>query len=142
MASPTGFEDRARAVRYLGVVAAGVAAVLYFLIGLGVLPVGESSSGGTPDLFGFGAILGGAFAVAAVLLWRFQSRVLWAAVAILQIVVIVGYVALADLRVPPFEPWGLVVKACQVLVLCAVTFLMFSGRRRAAFGHVSQGRTA
>ncbi len=111
-------------VRYLAAVAAAMAAVLYFLIGLGVLWVGDTTDGSAQDLFAFGAITGVTFAVTALLLARFQSRVLWMAVGVLQMIVIVGYVALSGIRTPPFEPWGLLVKACQVVVLAAVAYLV------------------
>ena len=106
------------------VVAAAVTAVLYFLIGLGILWVGRSTSSDTADLGAFGAIVGTVFAVTALLLSRFQSRLLWTAVAVLQVVVIVGYVAVSGARSPAFEVWGLLIKACQVVLLVAVGYLL------------------
>lgn len=134
-------DDRIRTVRHVGAAAAGVSAVLYLFIGLGVLSVGESSTGGTPDLFPFGVMAGGTFVAVALLLWRFESRLLWALVALLQVIVILGYVAMADVRVPPFEIWGLLVKATQVVVLGTMAVLIVM-TRRPAFGGASQGRPA
>lgn len=127
---------RARTLRAVAAGAAGVAAVLYFLIGVGVISVGEAANGGAPDLFAFGAMVGGAFAVTALLLWFLESRVLWAAVAVLQVIVIAGYVIASDVRNPPFEIWGILVKVAQVVVLAAVAWLLVLGSRRepAAFG--------
>jgi hypothetical protein len=121
-------QDRIRTVGHLGAVAAAVTAILYLLIGVGVLRVGESSTGAPNDLFAFGAMVGGTFAVVAVLLWFVRSRVLWWAVAVLQVIVLVGYVAAAGLRTPSFEPWGILVKVCQLAVLAAVLYLIVRGR--------------
>ena len=109
--------------RYLAVAAAAVAAGLYLLIGIGVLSVGTDSTGARPDLLPFGAMAGGTFAVAAVLLLLTRSRIVWLGVAVWSAIVIVAYVAFADLRTPPFEVWGLSVKAAQAVLLGAALFL-------------------
>ncbi len=119
-------------VRYLAAAAAAAAAVLYLLIGAGVLSVGTAASGEATDLFSFGAMAGGTFAIVAALLLRFRSRPLWVAVGALQVVVIVGYFAVADVRTPPIEPWGLLIKASQAVVLLAVIALAIRGRREPA----------
>ena len=109
--------------RYLAAAAAAIAAGLYALIGLGVLSVGTDASGGKPDLFAFGAMAGATFAVAAVLVLASRSRLVGIGVAIWSAVVIVAYVAFADLRTPPFEVWGLSVKAAQAVLLGAALYL-------------------
>jgi hypothetical protein len=124
----TSGPDRIRTVGHLGAVAAAVTAILYLLIGVGVLRVGESSTGAPNDLLSFGAIVGGTFAVVAALLWFVRSKVLWSAIAVLQVIVLVGYVAAAGLRTPSFEPWGILVKVCQLAVLAAVLYLIVRGR--------------
>jgi hypothetical protein len=48
---------------------------------------------------------------------------------VLQVIVLVGYVAAAGLRTPSFEPWGILVKVCQVVVLAAVLYLIVRDRR-------------
>lgn len=103
--------------------AAAITAALYFLIGLGVLWVGDAQGGDAPDLFAFGAVTGTTFAVTTLLLLRFKSRLLWILVAAVQVIVIAGYFALSNVRTPPFEVWGLLVKACQVVVLLAAGYL-------------------
>ena len=119
--------SRVARVQTIAVVAATVTAVLYFLIGLGVLWVGTSTSSDTTDLGAFGAIVGTVFAITALLLARLRSRLLWAAVALLQVVVIVGYIAVGSARSPAFEAWGLLVKACQVVILVAMGYLLLRG---------------
>jgi hypothetical protein len=106
------------------------AAGLYLLIGVGVLSIGTARSGTTPDLLAFGAMAGGTFGVVAALLLRFRSRVLWAAVAVLQVTVIGAYFAMAEIRTPPIELWGLLVKGCQLVVLLAVGMLLLRDRPR------------
>jgi hypothetical protein len=57
-----------RRIQQCAVAAAAVTAVLYLLIGFGVLDVGTSADETQPDLLGFGLAAGGAYAVIAVLL--------------------------------------------------------------------------
>jgi hypothetical protein len=118
-------------LRHLAAATAGLTALLYVLIGLEVLPVGRPSDGSAPDLLAFGLIVGGMFAVAAVLLFLVSRRVVWLVVGALQLLVIVGYFALAEVRDPPFAPWGLVVKALQVVILGVVAYLAIRGTRLA-----------
>ena len=67
------------------------------------------------------------FAITALLLARFWSRLLWAAVAVVQVVVIVGYIAVGSARSPAFEAWGLLIKACQAVLLIAMGYLLLRG---------------
>jgi hypothetical protein len=125
---------RTQAVRYLAVFAAAATACLYFLIGLRVLYIGESTSTSAadkPDIFAFGAMTGIAFAVTAILLYLFRSRPLWIAVIALQVIVLAGYVAISGQRNPPYEVWGLTIKALQVVILAAVVYLLARPARRA-----------
>lgn len=117
--------------RYTAAGAALAAAALYLLIGLGVLSIGTAKSGEAVDLWSFGATAGATFAVVAALLLRFRSRLLLASVAVLQVIVIVGYFALADIRTPPIEPWGLLIKVCQAIVLVAVAVLLLRDPKEA-----------
>lgn len=126
---------RGETIRYVAAAAAALTALLYFLIGLGVLWVGDANNGQTNDIFAFGAMTGTAFAVTTVLLLRFRSRPLWVLVAALQVVVIAGYFAVSSVRTPPFEVWGLLVKACQLVVLGAVAYLAV---RAPAFGRTAR----
>jgi peptidoglycan/LPS O-acetylase OafA/YrhL len=114
---------RRETARYVGAAAASVAAGLYLLIGLGVFDVGDSTAGGTPDLLAFGLMTGGTFALAALALLLRDSRLVAIAVAAWSLIVIVGYFAFAGVRTPPFEVWGLLVKACQLVVFGAAAYL-------------------
>lgn len=112
--------DRIGMPRGLAAVAALAAAALYFLIAAGVLDIGKSTNGQDPGLFEFGMLMGGIFVVVAAVLLRSRSRLLWIGIAVLQVIVLVGYVLAAQIRIPAFEVWGLVIKACQLVVLAGV----------------------
>ena len=111
-------------VRYIAAALAAITASLYFLVGAGVLRVVDSvPSAGAPNLFEFGAMAGGAFAFGALLLAITDRRVLWVMGAMLQGVVLIGYVAAADARTPAFEVWGIAIKVFQALLLVALLYL-------------------
>ena len=118
---------RLRLVRDVAVAASVAAALLYLLIAFGVVSVGTATEGVAPDLLGFGLTVGGAMALTALALWLFRSRLVWLLVAALEVIVLVGYFALAYMRSPSYEPWGLLIKACQAVVLVAVLYLALRG---------------
>jgi hypothetical protein len=129
-----GRGSRVANVLVVAVTTAALTALLYYLIGLGIIWIGTSTNGSSTDLGAFGAIVGTTFAVMAVLLARFHSRLLWAVVAVLQGVVLVGYVAVGSARSPAFEPWGLLIKACQVVLLVTMAYLLLHSRDDALQG--------
>jgi hypothetical protein len=49
-----------------------------------------------------------------------------ALIGLLDAAVIVGYCVMASIRGPPFEPWGLLIKACQIVLLVAIGILLFA----------------
>lgn len=113
-----------------GAAASGAAALIYLLIGLGIASIGTARSGEAPDLPQFGVTMAVvSLAIAAVLL-RLRSRVVLGAVAALQFAVIVGYFALAEIREPPVELWGLVIKGLQLVALGVTVALVIRGRSR------------
>jgi hypothetical protein len=61
-----------------------------------------------------------------VLIALFWSRWMLALIGLIDAAVIVGYFVMASIRVPPFEPWGLLIKACQVALLVAIGILLFA----------------
>lgn len=124
----------ARAMRRLGVAAATVAALLYLMIGIGVLSVGESTTGEDAGLLGFGLVMAASFLGVAGLLLFVRQRAVLLAVAALQVIVLVGYVALSDMRDPPFDPWGVLIKVAQLVVLGVVAWLIVRGPRPQAGG--------
>ena len=80
--------------------------------------------------FGLPAAL--AFAVGAALLVLTDRRVLWVIGAVLQVLVISMYFAVAPTRVPSFEIWGIVVRVAQVTLLAVLAYLAVTrpGRSR------------
>jgi hypothetical protein len=116
--------DRTRTIRFAASIAALAAAGLYALIGAGVIYIGESTNGQDPGLAGFGAVMAVTFVAVALALLRFKSRAVWLAVAVVQLVTLVGYVAASEIRAPSFEAWGLLIKALQVVVLAGVGYLL------------------
>ena len=119
-----GSVSRRRPVRYVAAMASAATALLYFGIGIGVLKVVDVASPAAPDMFAFGAPAGAAFALGALLLVAFDRRLLWVLGAILQVGVIVMYVAIADRRTPPFEVWGILIKLFQAAILAALVYLV------------------
>jgi hypothetical protein len=123
-----------RTVRILAAAAAAASALLYYLIGFGVLYIGESTTGEDAGLLGFGLMAGSTFLVAALLVWLMPRRWLLALVALLDVAVIVGYFAAAGIRDPSFEPWGLLVKAAQVVFLLALGYLLLQAPGSRPYG--------
>lgn len=113
---------RRRQLRYLAAAVAAAVALVYFLIGLGVIQVVNA----VPEdmsMFAFGMPAGGAFLIGAALLLTLDRRLLWVLGALLQVGTLVMYVAVAPQRDPPFEVWGMLIKVGQALLLVALTVL-------------------
>jgi hypothetical protein len=110
-------------LRWLAIGAALVSAALYVLIAVGVLHVGASTQEPTTDLLSFGALMGAIYLVIAFALWRFRARRWLVGIAAFQLIPLLGYVAAAGLREPPFETWGLLIKVAQAVVLVAASVL-------------------
>ena len=113
-------------VRGLAAVTAAVIALLYLAIYAGLLSVGRAESG---DL-GVLGVAGGLFAVLAIALWRIRSRLLWAGVAGLQVLLGVMYVAVAPERDPAFEVWGILIRVLSVILVAALVTMLLGARRR------------
>jgi hypothetical protein len=109
-------------IRHAGAVVAAVMAVIYFLIGAGVLQV-VTPNEDTGFLFVFGALAGGAFLLGALLLMRFDRRWLWMLGAAFQVFVYWGYFSVAPDRTPAFEAWGITLRIVQVPLLIALLYL-------------------
>lgn len=110
-------------VRYTGALAASAMAVIYFLIGLGVLDIGGTKSGETVDLAVFGFSAGLAFLVLALLLALTDRRWLWILATIFQLWVYLIYVSVSGSREPSFELWGITLRIIQVPLLGALVYL-------------------
>ncbi|MEX1169103.1 MAG: hypothetical protein WEE50_03065 [Chloroflexota bacterium] len=115
--------SRRRFIRYVAAAASLATAVLYFGIGAGVLVVVDVAASDAPGMFEFGASAGAAFVLGALLLLALDHRGLWLVGALLQVGVIVMYIAVGPQRTPSFEVWGLVIKALQVVILVALAWL-------------------
>ncbi|TAK02808.1 MAG: hypothetical protein EPO36_00865 [Chloroflexota bacterium] len=103
--------------------ASAAAAALYLLVGLEAVQV-VTDAPATSDVRTFGLTAGAAFVVLAILLFAFERPVVWLLAALFQVGVIAMYVAVAPQRDPPVEVWGLLIKACQVVILAGVTILL------------------
>lgn len=111
-------------VRYLAAAASALTALLYFGIGLGVLKVVDEGAAGGPGLLEFGASAGAAFALGAVLLVVVDHRGLWLLGALLQVIVLIMYLAVSPQRTPPFEAWGILIKILQAALLAGLAYLV------------------
>jgi hypothetical protein len=94
----------------------------HFLIGLNVLFIGTTTDGAS-DQFGFGMAAGIAFGVWAVLLALFDRRWLWFVGLGFHALVFVIYIGASGVRVPPFEVWGLTLRAIHTVLLVALLCL-------------------
>jgi hypothetical protein len=131
-----------RRVQYVAAAAAAAAAILYFLIGFGVLDIGTGADGTSEDLLGFGVTAGAAFAVVAVLLLLVPRRVLLILIALFDAAVIAMYFAVAEIREPPVDLWGVLIKAFQVVLLGAVVFMIIRGPQRQHVERQFEARTS
>jgi peptidoglycan/LPS O-acetylase OafA/YrhL len=119
--------DRSLALRRSAAGLAAVIAVLYLLIGFSVVTVVDGQDGEVvPPL----VVSAGLFAVLALLLARSAPRWMLVAGMVLQVLVLVGYVAIAPERTPSFEVWGVTVKLLQVALLGLLVALATRGRVR------------
>jgi hypothetical protein len=113
-------------VRGFAAVTAAIIAALYLAIYAGLLSVGRAEAGE----LGILGVAGGLFVVLAVALWRVRSRVLWAGVAGLQVLLAAMYVAVAPERDPAFEVWGILIRVLSVILVAAMVTLLLDARRR------------
>jgi hypothetical protein len=121
--------DRSRTLRLAATGVAAAIAALYALIGFSILTVVDGQDGEVVPPLVVSAAL---FAVLATLLARSAPRLLLVAGIVLQLLVLVGYVAIAPERTPAFEVWGLTQKVLQVGLLTLLVTLV--ARRRAPQG--------
>jgi hypothetical protein len=123
-----GDPDRTSGARRLAVASSAAIAVLYLAIASGILSVGRAEVGELGVL----GVAGGVFAALAVGLWRLRRRWLWAAAAVLQVLLAGMYVAIAPDRLPPYEVWGLTIRGLSLLLLVALVRLLFARRTQAS----------
>jgi len=125
LAGPTVVPTRRRqAVRLAAAALSALVAVLYLLIGFGQLYFIDSAQEGAAALIFFGLPAGASFMLGTVLLVMTDRRRLWIAGAAFQVFAIVAYIQVAPRRTPPFEMWGILIKALQVGILAALLYLI------------------
>lgn len=130
-------------VRVGAAVAAGAAAVVYVLIGTGVVFVATTEDAGSGPIVPM-LLSAVAFAALAALLAVSTKRWVLAYGIALQVVVTAGYFALASNRTPSFEAWGLSLKAVQLLLVAALVWLLVHPRRsdEPSAGHAADRQSA
>jgi hypothetical protein len=127
--------ERRRQVRLVAAALSAACAVIYVLIGLGLIyPTAPNDQG----MLAFGGLAGGAFALGAGLLLTIDRRAAWILGAALQVLAIVAYFQVAPQRTPPFEPWGISLKVLQVGILAALLYLIARRQGTGARGAVRQ----
>ena len=115
-----------RQLRSLGALASGTMALIYYLIGLGVLGIGGTSSGESVDLWVFGFSAGSAFLIMSLLLMRTDRRWVWIVAAIVQAWVFLMYFLVSGTREPAFEVWGIALRILQVPLLVTLVYLAWA----------------
>jgi hypothetical protein len=129
-ATPPASERTPAIARIVATLASLGAGAIYLLIGTGVVSVGRSTQEATTDLFAFGALMAIVSLAVAIALWLVPwSRVVLIGVALVELIALIGYVAAAGLREPPFDLWGVLIKLFQATVLVAAVYL-FAERDR------------
>jgi len=117
----------------LGLAAVAVAvAVVYILIATQSIHVAETAGKGSPFVPMFGAAV--AFLILAALLVLFDKLLIYLTGIALQLVVLIGYFAVAPSRDPHVEVWGIGLKIVQVLMLVVLVYLALKpgARKRTA----------
>jgi hypothetical protein len=116
-----------RHLRYAAAALAGVTAVLYVLIATSAVHVIDAAAveDAARDQLAFATPAAIVYALGAVLLLipRLDRRLLWAAGAVLQVLVIAMYFAVSPDREPTFEMWGIAIRVVQALLLAALVVL-------------------
>jgi hypothetical protein len=112
-----------RRIRSLSALVSGTMALNYYLIGLGDLDIGGTTTGETADPAGFGFSAGCAFLILSLLLLFTDRRWLWTLAAVVQVLVFIMYFAVSGVREPPFEVWGILLRMLQVVLLATLVYL-------------------
>jgi hypothetical protein len=98
-------------------------ALIYYLIGLGVLSIGRTTTGESADPAGFGFGAGTAFLILTLLLLLTDRRWLWTLAAVVQVLAFIMYFAVSGVREPAFEMWGILLRMLQVVLLGTLIYL-------------------
>jgi Ca2+/H+ antiporter len=122
-------DDRARRrLRYTAASLAALTSVLYVLIATSTVSVIDPGAvaDARHDQLAFATPAAIAYALGTLLLLipGLDRRILWFFGALLQVGVIGIYFSVAAEREPSFEPWGIVIRIVQVLLLAALVLLV------------------
>ncbi|TVR22851.1 MAG: hypothetical protein EA389_13095 [Ilumatobacter sp.] len=110
-----------RVIRLVTATLAATSAVIYVLIGVDAVTVIEDQAEtSAAPLFVAAALFG----VLAVLLVITSARSVLIGGAVLQVAVLLGYVAIAVERTPAYEAWGIGQKVLQAVILVALVELI------------------
>lgn len=110
-----------RTWRLAAAVLASLVGVLYLLVATQVVHVSDTTGKASPFVPMAAAAL--VFWLGAVVLLLLDRQIVYLLGAAVQLVVIVGYFAVAPSRDPHIEPWGLLIKAAQVAILAILLYL-------------------
>jgi hypothetical protein len=122
-------DSRRRALRRVAAALSAACALIYVLIGVGVLRVDVAGDTQTEGLV-FGVLAAAAFGLGTVLLVATDRRSFWVLGAAFQAFTIVTYFQVAERRDPPFEVWGLLLEVLQSIILASLLALVILDRRR------------
>ncbi|WP_225753875.1 hypothetical protein [Actinotalea sp. Marseille-Q4924] len=127
--------------RLVAAAAAWAAAVLYVLVGLGVLDIGRAVEPGAEDLLAFGLAAGAAQLLVGVAVLVARGRAPLLVVVGFEILVVLMYVAVASVRVPAYEVYGVTIKALEIVAMVATLVLAthLQPVRTGAERHVGHG---
>jgi len=128
-ARPAPARGRRTAIRYAAALLAVAVGVLYLLIALQVIHVADTTGKDSPFIPMMAAAV--AFWLGAVLLAVIDRRIVWLLGAAVQVVVLIGYVAVAPSRDPHVEAWGLLIKLAQIVILGSLVYLTVTWSRDA-----------
>lgn len=141
MSAPIDAMAGRRLVRHIAAGVAAAVAIVYTLIGLSVISVVEVAPGDEASMLAFGLPAAAAFAVGASLLMLTDRRLLWVLGAVLQVLVISMYFAVAPTRVPNFEIWGILIRIAQVTLFGTLVYLAVTRRQPVTSGRGSMATT-
>jgi len=116
--------------QHVASILAGTIAALYAMLFAGVLII----AGATDAERGILGVAAAVFAVVAGLLWWRRSRLLWAAAAVLQVVLGWMYLAIAPDRDPAFEMWGVTIRVVSLVLLVVLVRMLIAERRERKVG--------
>nr|WP_297427459.1 hypothetical protein [uncultured Actinotalea sp.] len=109
--------------RLVAAASAWAAGVLYVLVGVGVLDIGRAVDPGAQDLLAFGIAAGAAQVLVGAVLLGAKGRAPLLLVVGFETLVVLLYVAVASVRIPAYEEWGLTIKALEIVTLVATLAL-------------------